>query len=164
MDPSRRGFLRGRFSQAVPVPRPPWALGEKDFIDRCTRCGDCSKACETRIIRSGPGGYPVLDFKDAGCTYCRRCLDACPSGALIDKGQSPWSSQNDPKALIGEQCLAHKQVECRTCGEHCPVEAVRFFPRVGNASLPVVQGDCDGCGQCIAPCPAHAITLGKPTY
>lgn len=164
MDPSRRGFLRGRLSPAPLPARPPWALAEAGFLEQCSRCGDCSKVCETQIIRLGPGGFPVLDFSHGGCTYCRRCLDTCQPKALIDTGKGPWVSQNHPKALIGNHCLAHKQVECRSCGEHCPVEAIRFFPRPGNASLPVVQGSCDGCGQCIKPCPANAISLGKPLY
>lgn len=164
MDLSRRGFLRGRVRPAPPLPRPPWAVEEARFIQTCTRCGKCQAACETRIITTGPGGFPTLNFSVAGCTYCRRCLEVCEPQALYDKGLGPWHHQGNPKALIGEACLAHRQVECRTCGESCPVEAIRFFPRPGQAALPVVQGACDGCGQCLAPCPANALSLGQSSY
>lgn len=56
--------------------------------------------------------------------------------------------------------MARGNVVCRTCGDACEAAAIRFRPRLGGAALPEVDGEkCTGCGACVAPCPAAAITL-----
>lgn len=64
------------------------------------------------------------------------------------------------KAQIADNCLPQHGVECRICGDHCPLVAIRFSPRLGGP--PVAEVDtvlCDGCGACVAPCPVMAISL-----
>lgn len=154
---SRRNFLRGKFSAAPGTVRPPWAVDEGDFAERCTRCGDCARACPSKIIVQGDGGYPVIDFGKGECTFCAACVSACPSAALNRAADAPpWQLH----ATIGEACLAHKQVECRVCGEMCEAGAIRFRPLLGGVSTPDLDPDvCTGCGACFAPCPSGAIRL-----
>lgn len=157
---SRRNFLRGRFArQRKALPRPPWALAEEAFLQVCTRCADCQPVCPTGVISTRDGGYPALDFGVGECTFGAACADACGSGALQrEEGLPRWLL----RATIGERCLAVRQVECRTCGGHCRAAAIRFMPRVGNVSLPVVDvSRCTGCGACVMPCPTAAISIGE---
>ncbi|WP_300337590.1 ferredoxin-type protein NapF [Accumulibacter sp.] len=154
---SRRNFLRGRFSTRTASLRPPWAIAEDAFRQACSRCGDCQAVCPTRIISDRDGGYPVVDFAVGECTFCGACVDACRSGALQRlAGQLPWAA----RATIGERCLAVQQVECRICGDQCVAGAIRFVPRVGGISAPLLDTlRCNGCGACFAPCPTSAIVV-----
>jgi ferredoxin-type protein NapF len=156
VDASRRGFLRGRPRPKAEI-RPPWALREPDFVDRCTRCGDCLSACPQKILVAGDGGFPTVDFSQHECTFCGDCVSACQPRALTcSEGQSPWPV----KAIVGPTCLPNKGVECRVCGDFCDVRAIRFPPRLGGSPLPEVDLElCTGCGACVAPCPVTAITV-----
>lgn len=159
--PSRRGFLRGRVRAAAPAPRPPWAREERDFISSCTRCDACIDACPTAILVRADGGFPAVDFSRGECTFCGDCVTHCAPRALLRpaEGDAPWSL----KARIGQACLAAAGVECRVCGENCPVGAIRFRPRIGGVALPQLEAEaCTGCGACFAPCPTRAIVVQAP--
>lgn len=156
VDASRRGFLRGRPRPQAEI-RPPWALAEEAFIDRCTRCNDCLKACPQKILVVGDGGYPTVDFSHAECTFCGDCVTACRPKALVRLADAPpWQRQ----AVISDACLARQGVECRICGDFCDVRAIRFLPRLGGSPLPEIDSElCTGCGACVAPCPSRAISI-----
>jgi len=156
VDVSRRGFLRGRPRPKAEI-RPPWALAEAAFIDRCTRCNDCLPACPQAILIAGDGGYPTVDFSRAECTFCGECVKVCrPQALLRDNDRTPWAI----KALISDLCLARRGVECRVCGDFCDVRAIRFTPRLGGSPLPEIATEqCTGCGACLAPCPSQAIAI-----
>ncbi len=156
VDLARRGFFRGRARPQVQM-RPPWALPEAKFIDACTRCNDCLKACPTGILIAGDGGFPSVDFQRGECTFCADCVTACQPKALLRvEGQDAWSS----KAVIGDACLPRRGVECRVCGDFCDARAIRFVPRLGGSPLPELDPEkCTACGACIAPCPTRAIRI-----
>lgn len=157
MSASRRGFLFGRFRADRGALRPPWAIEVGAFEDRCTRCGECIRACPSAIVIAGDGGFPKVDFARGECSFCGDCVSACQPKALRrDKGARAWSLE----IAIGDACVARDGVECRVCGEACNEAAVRFRPRVGGAPLPVTDPQrCTGCGACVAPCPADAIEI-----
>lgn len=154
MDLSRRRFFSAGLS--VPGNRPPWAIEEQAFISRCTRCDECIATCPQQLLKPGSGGFPTIQFSDAGCTLCGQCVEACRPGALLrDEAREPFPW----RALIGTDCLAQRGVECRLCGEGCEAGAIRFRPRLGGIAHPELDIDrCNGCGQCIASCPVAAIT------
>jgi len=156
VDASRRGFFRGRPRPQAEI-RPPWALPEAGFSERCTRCNDCLTACPEQIIVSGDGGFPTIDFGRGECTFCGACASACKPLALLRvDAQQPWPY----KALIGPGCLPKHGVECRVCGDFCDVRAIRFAPRIGGSPLPEIDPEkCTGCGACVAPCPVTALTI-----
>lgn len=158
-DLSRRAFFRGR-PRPKAEKRPPWALPEADFIDRCTRCNDCITACPTHVLTVGDGSYPTIDFREGECTFCGDCVTACLPKALVRQdGKPAWMY----KALIGEDCLPYQGVECRVCGDFCDARAIRFPPRLGGSPLPEIDADqCTGCGACVGPCPTAAITISLP--
>ena len=153
---SRRQFLWGDFKARRTPQRPPWARPEEIFLAECSGCGECIAACPTRIIVQS-GRYPEVDFKRGECTFCGACAAACKDGALRRDAcpDGPWAI----KAQIAENCLAKKGVECRVCGDPCPVAAIRFSPRLGGPPVAAVDtGSCTGCGACVAPCPVAAIS------
>ncbi len=160
VDLSRRAFFRGRPRPRIEK-RPPWALTESAFIDHCTRCNDCIKACPTHILVVGDGGYPTVDFREGECTFCGDCVTACqPKALLRTEDQQAWPYT----ASIGEDCLPRQGVECRVCGDFCDARAIRFPPRLGGSPLPEVDTEkCTGCGACFAPCPTVAVTISLPT-
>lgn len=163
---SRRQFLRGRLSSRPAPVRPPWSGAEDDFLARCTRCGDCQPVCPTRIIVIGDGGFPEIDFHHGECTFCAACVDACRPQALVTRDaegvRQPWRL----KAWISDRCFTHHGVVCRTCGDVCAPRAIRFVAEPGMVAQPeVLAANCTGCGACLAPCPAKAISIasGRPT-
>ena len=156
---SRRQFLRGDFKPRLSPQRPPWALAEAAFLERCTRCGACDPVCPSKILVV-VRGYPEVDFRRGECTFCAACVNACQSGALhraATAGEAaPWSI----KLRIGTNCLPQRGVECRICSEQCATSAIRFSPRLGGPPVPeVMESACTGCGACVAPCPVAAISL-----
>jgi ferredoxin-type protein NapF len=155
---TRAQFLAGKWSGGgQAVVRPPWALPEAAFLERCTRCGDCMAACPTAIVAKGRGGFPRVDFTRGECTFCGACIDACKPRALVrGAGAAPWALV--PR--IAESCLAARGVVCRSCGDRCEVRAIRFRLARGGVSRPELLPDqCTGCGACVGVCPAGAITM-----
>lgn len=158
VDLRRRGFLFGRARPPEAQMRPPWALPESEFIARCTRCNGCRQACPQQIIVVGNGGFPTLDFSAAECTFCGECVPVCEPKALDRReGAAPWSY----KASISSLCLAEQRVECRTCGDYCDANAIRFSPQLNACPVPEIDiSRCTGCGACVEPCPVTAIRIG----
>lgn len=159
MDRARRNFLVCSRAGRTTPQRPPWALEEADFVQHCLRCDRCAVHCPPKIIVRGQGGFPEIDFSRGACTFCGVCAQACGSGALSAAGQ-PWSL----RAAIGEDCITHSGVVCRSCGDACDVRAITFPPRHRDAAAPVVNTEtCNGCGACFAACPMATISMHATT-
>ncbi|MDP8258474.1 MAG: 4Fe-4S binding protein [Candidatus Aadella gelida] len=151
------------------VIRPPGALDENEFTDRCVRCGMCMKVCPTNVVQpamleAGPEGIwtPKMVFKIGYCEYnCTLCGQVCPSGALK---KLPLVEKKVTKlgiaAVNKEKCIAwaHNE-ECLVCEEHCPIpnKAIKTdIVNVGGKIIgrPVVDKSmCIGCGICQNKCP-----------
>jgi len=154
--------------------RPPGALPEPKFLQKCIKCGECMKACPTNALQpalseGGPEALwtPVLVPKIGYCEYyCSLCSHVCPTGAIQElkiedkikvKIGSAWVNKNRciPYAL-GRPCIV--------CEEHCPTspKAIKFvmvdtkLPDGSSATqkAPVIDLDlCIGCGICENKCP-----------
>ncbi|MGF1699305.1 ferredoxin-type protein NapF [Photobacterium makurazakiensis] len=152
-DRSRRRLLTRRRPD---LQRMPWVVDEDVFTDSCTRCNKCISACETQIITKGDGGFPIVDFNRGECTFCYRCADSCPEPLFQPQTEQPWPLV----AQINEGCLAHKNIECRSCGDMCDVQAIHFKLQFGGVAKPELNWvDCTGCGACVSVCPTSAITM-----
>ncbi|MGB5226523.1 MAG: ferredoxin-type protein NapF [Arenicellales bacterium] len=159
ISPSRRNFLRGNISNRARQIRPPWSVNDVLFRDKCDGCDDCLDACPESIIYRDDDGYPIINFSNAGCTYCAECLESCKTGALHGLRSDIDQAWNH-SMRISENCLSVTGVVCRACGDHCETRAIRFTLLTQGRSLPEINSrSCNGCGQCIAICPTNAISI-----
>jgi MauM/NapG family ferredoxin protein len=173
------GLARTRFTDPVRsglVIRPPAALREDEFLDRCVRCGECVRVCSTSGqglqmsgIESGWDGLgtPVLTPPAGYCEHlCNLCGKACPTGAIprlsveekqtVKMGTAHFDKTRCIPWYYGENCMV--------CEEHCPIpeKAIRFREarvttidgRRNTVLQPyVVEESCVGCGICAVRCP-----------
>jgi len=158
--------------------RPPGALEEGPFLDRCIRCGECVRVCST----SGAGLHlsqlengwsalwtPVLKPHLGYCEYnCNMCGEVCPTGAI-----QPLPLEERKEMKMGTahfdktRCIPWYYGEnCMVCEEHCPIpdKAIHFIEKKTTTidgretivSLPYVKEDvCIGCGICVNRCPVE---------
>lgn len=140
---------------------PPWAIAKPQFEELCSRCDACLNSCPERIIKNNKQGYPVVDFTDAGCTFCAECVNSCDNNSLSLMayiGADPWSL----KAIVDTSCVNFDGGVCRICAEVCDDAAIDFEIRDRAAAIPKIDLDkCTGCGQCYRHCPKRSIRI-KP--
>lgn len=153
------------------VIRPPAALKEEEFLDRCIRCGNCMKVCITNglqpcLLESGIEGVwtPHLVPEIGYCEYrCTQCGKVCPTGALKALTEQEKARTKLGKAVIDTSvCIPYaKNTECIVCEEHCPVSEKAIKLEKGAAdgpSRPYVDPElCVGCGICQSKCPVRPV-------
>ncbi len=183
---SALGF-RHRFGREVskgPLPsrnviRPPGALKEDEFVDRCIRCGNCMKVCITNglqpvSLESGAEGIwtPQLVPEIGACEYnCTLCGNVCPTGAIPKLPLEVKQKTKLGRARIDKSiCLAWaEKKECIVCEEHCPVpdKAIELKKEWVDGRLvlkPVVDHKrCIGCGLCQNVCPVRPMRAIRVT-
>ncbi len=154
--------------------RPPGALSEERFLQKCIKCGECMKVCPTNALQpalteAGPEGIwtPMLVPKIGYCEYyCSLCSQVCPTGAIKEltieqktqvKIGTAWVNKNRCIPWIfGDPCIV--------CEEHCPVspKAIKLMKTevtlpdgvVKTPLTPVIDIElCNGCGICENKCP-----------
>jgi ferredoxin len=184
-DLSRRGVLAALGAGVVAAPlvriggnvgeawnpavvRPPGALDEKRFLERCIKCGQCMRACPTNVLQpaamqAGLEGLmtPILNNRlgTSGCQYnCVACGNVCPTGAIrpitLDEkhGTGDFAGQGPIKlgtAFVDRnRCLPWAMNRpCIVCQENCPVSPkaiwvrdVYYTVREGSRRVRVAQG------------------------
>jgi polyferredoxin len=168
-DVSRRGVVASLGAGMVAVPllrlggaissdwpagqvRPPGALPEPEFLDRCIRCGQCMRVCPTGTIQpAGPEAgvealwTPVLNARigTSGCQpNCVACGRVCPTGAIrrfgLDEKLGRGEFEADGPIRVGTafvdrgRCLPWAfDLPCIVCQEACPTspKAIRLSDR-----------------------------------
>ena len=147
--------------------RPPAALPEDEFLDRCVRCGACMKACPTgglqpAIAEAGLEGFwsPVLVPKIGECTeMCNLCSQVCPTGAI-----QPFKISDKKRIFLGSAVIDRSQCivwnsgrRCVVCEEVCSYRAVHH-KAVDGVDVPFVDvSKCVGCGICENNCPVSPV-------
>ena len=155
---SRRNLLRGRFQSRNTSVFLPWLKSSKTFYSDCTKCNNCISACPEDIIVASDDDYPNIEFRLGECTFCGACSQSCPENLFsLESTDTPWHY----KANIDRRCLALAGVECRSCQDACPEFAIGFRLKLGEVPTPELDIErCSGCGACVGPCPAEAISIG----
>lgn len=152
--------------RAIPVFRPPGAIAEESFLNGCTRCGECIKACPHGAIVHAPerlpgvAGTPILEPDRQPCLMCDDypCIRACDPGVLTDSLPTMMGTARVTEHL----CVAHHGTNCTVCSENCPVDDAIAV----KDGKPAIREDlCSGCGVCrhVCPAPENAILL-MPTF
>jgi ferredoxin-type protein NapG len=131
--------------------RPPGAVEESFFLERCTRCGDCLPACPFGSIKKDPAnGFPVIFADESPCFLCDDfpCVAACAAEALIPLGDRAEVRMG--LAIVSQSRCTSDQ-GCRVCLSKCPTEALAVIGF--EDPYPVVdQEKCVGCGICEQVC------------
>jgi len=161
-------------SPAAPVPpdvhepmkehwlRPPGSKSEQEFLDTCSRCGECVRVCPAQCIKidysMGRGkGAPFIDPDVMPCVLCSglSCMHNCPSGALrplplleIDMGTAQWNEH---------LCVRSHGEECTRCVDHCPVGTAAL--ELVDNRIVVHEEHCTGCGVCQNNCPTDPKSI-----
>ncbi|MBT7409175.1 MAG: ferredoxin-type protein NapF [Methylococcales bacterium] len=157
MSISRFQFLRGDLNGSRVAIRPPWSLDETTFTEYCSRCGDCVKQCPENILEQGRGGFPQINFKGNGCTFCQVCVEVCKEQVFKqDLTELPWLLN----VTIKSNCVSQHGTVCQVCAEQCETEAIRYRYVMGGSQIPELTPDlCTGCGYCYGTCPTNAIEI-----
>ncbi|HTS18811.1 MAG TPA: 4Fe-4S binding protein [Verrucomicrobiae bacterium] len=166
-DLSRRGFIISAVSGVAAVPmmrlsgllganwqprlvRPPGALNEAEFLERCIKCDQCMRVCPTNVIQpamaeAGLEGVwtPVLNFRagTSGCQLnCVACGHICPTAAIrpltLDEklGRNQFASAGPIRTGLAfvdrSRCLPWAMEKpCIVCQENCPVSPKAIYLR-----------------------------------
>ncbi len=159
--------------------RPPAAIKEIDFLNRCVRCGNCMKVCPTNGLQplAAKDGYaamwtPALIPETGYCEYkCTLCGNTCPTGAIKRVAPSEKLTVKLGTAEVDHGlCIAWAEnKECIVCEEHCPI-----FEKAIKLREDIVDGKkvlkpyideylCVGCGICQNKCPTRPVRAIRVT-
>ncbi|BFU93881.1 MAG: Ferredoxin-type protein NapG [Nitrospira sp.] len=130
--------------------RPPGAVAESLFLDRCTKCSDCAKACpHGAIVFHQEDGTPIIFPDQTPCFLCEDlpCIAACGTEALV-------SVPDRDHVQMGMAVVAHRLCTaaqgCHACASKCPTEALSMD---FDGQRLLVSGErCVGCGLCEQVC------------
>lgn len=117
------------------VIRPPGAVAEREFLERCIRCSECMKVCPNNALHpaffeAGPEGLwtPILIPRIGYCEHsCVLCGQVCPTGAIQKIEERHKLGIGTPPISIGTamfdrgRCLPWAMATpCTVCEEFCP--------------------------------------------
>ncbi|WP_455387914.1 4Fe-4S dicluster domain-containing protein [Petrachloros mirabilis] len=130
--------------------RPPGAVEEALFFERCTKCNDCVKVCPHGSIVFHPqDGTPVIFADQSPCYLCEDlpCITACATEALL-----PVNEIGDVR--MGLAIVTHRVCTagqgCHACVSKCPTDALSMD--FDTQQLVVASSRCVGCGLCEQVC------------
>jgi len=153
------GWTRGSDS-ARELLRPPGALPEAEFLERCAGTGACVSACPVSAIKlmasddPAKTGKPAIDPAAQACVVCDdlSCMKACPTGAL--RLVSREEIRMGLARLKPDICVRTNGEDCQICVDKCPLGKSAIEIPYEGAAVEVKDG-CTGCGVCEMYCPTE---------
>ena len=134
------GLAASRFTSRPVVPPDQSHVAMGVFLDSCIHCNLCVRACREVQVNDvigmagrGHGSKIVFDFDDpmgdSTCVACGECVQACPTGALVEK------SLVDEQGRAWARELKNVDSICPYCGVGCQVTY-----QVADDHIVAVQG------------------------
>lgn len=146
--------------------RPPGALPEDEFLDKCTRCNECVKICPEESIMKFVGDgmpnhlTPILQLRKSACILCEDfpCIKVCKPKALI-LPPSPKEVKMGAAVINTKLCHAWADgMDCDYCIKECPFPNEAIY--LNDKRQPVVNKEmCTGCGLCEHICPSRQAAI-----
>jgi polyferredoxin len=117
------------------VIRPPGAVEEREFLERCIRCAECMKVCPNNalhpaLFEAGVEGVwtPILIPRVGYCEFsCVLCGQVCPTGAIQKITEPQKMGIGQKPVRVGTamydrgRCLPWAMATpCIVCEEFCP--------------------------------------------
>ncbi len=152
----------------VPL-RPPGALVEEAYVQRCTRCMRCIDACPNQALLPLDAtfgkqleGTPAMKPRRQACMLCAKidgdflkCGEACPTGAIVKIRKDEATVLSEVRIGIAridhELCYSYNNWSCGACIRACPFEGKAMT--AGMWERPEVHEEfCIGCGLCERAC------------
>jgi ferredoxin-type protein NapG len=150
-------FSAQKEARAVPAPaavrtdwlRPPGAVDEALFLERCTKCGDCIEACPPGAILVTSEGTPGIFADQTPCTLCEDfpCIAACTVDALMPV-DGIGAVRMGTATITHRLCTAGQG--CHACVSKCPTSALDMD--FESLRLVLSSEACVGCGMCESIC------------
>jgi ferredoxin len=124
------------------VIRPPGAVEERAFLERCIRCAECMKVCPNNALHpsffeAGVEGLwtPILIARIGYCEFsCVLCGQVCPTGAIQKITEKEKMGIAQPPIKIGTAFYDHgrclpwsMQTPCIVCEEFCPTSPTAIW-------------------------------------
>ncbi|CAN5358957.1 hypothetical protein BH09MYX1_BH09MYX1_55910 [soil metagenome] len=111
------------------VIRPPGAVEERAFLERCIRCAECMKVCPNNalhpaFLESGIEGIwtPILIARIGYCEHsCVLCGQVCPTGAIQKITEKEKLGIDQPPIKIGTAFYDHGRCLPWSMGTPCIV-------------------------------------------
>jgi polyferredoxin len=154
------------------VIRPPGAVEERAFLERCIRCAECMKVCPNNALHpaffeAGVEGLwtPILIARIGYCEYsCVLCGQVCPTGAIQKISEKEKMGQGQAPIKIGTAFYDHgrclpwsMQTPCIVCEEFCPTSPKAIWVEEVDATVRDSKPGPDG-----APPAYKTVHLQRP--
>ncbi len=142
----------------------------------CDFCEDCLNVCETNALKKIPVSTPVNNTTNTTRNTNQTNSKTNDREESSESAETSLSSdlkddlKEDPESYLPPwhikanidltNCLSMNATICRSCGESCEDEAIKFNLKLGGIAEPVLNIEqCTGCGACFSVCPVHVIQM-----
>ena len=152
--------------------RPPGSMDEREFLEKCIRCGECMKVCPNNALhpastQAGLEGLwtPVLIPRVGYCEQsCVLCSQVCPTGAIRKLTEKDRLGNGKRPIKIGTAFYDHgrclpwsMQTPCIVCEEFCPTSPKAIWVEEVEAPVRDSKPGPDG-----TPPPMRTVKLQRP--